>query len=75
MLNTPSINIKIPNIWDFPKELQSLSILSAEYSKKLGHSGQIFQKIGKFAIFICKILTNLKHLLGKTLNNWDVPQT
>ena len=73
MLNTLSIDMKTPNIQDFPQKLYSLSILCAEYSKNSGHLVQFFQKIGKFAIFCVQILTILTYLWGKPPKNRDFP--
>ena len=55
MPNTLSIDTKTLNIWDFPKKLHSLSILSAEYSENSGSSVQFFQKIGKIHFYMQNI--------------------
>ena len=74
MLNTLSFDMKTLNNWDFPQKLYSSSILSAEYSENSGILSTIFPKNWEIRHFVCTILTNLIHLLGKTPNNQDFPQ-
>ena len=75
MQNTLSIDMKIPNIWDFPKKLHSLSVLCAEYSENSGHLVQFFQKIGKFAILCTNNHKSNTLVGGKLKKNQDFPQT
>ena len=59
MLNTLSIDMKTPNIWDFPQKSHSLSVYLQntlktldDFSEKLGNSPLYMQNINKSNTFI-----------------------
>ena len=65
MLNTLSIDMKTPNIWDFPKKLHSLNILCAEYSKNTGHLVQFFSKKSGNSPFCIRNINTFNILVGE----------
>ena len=65
MQNTLQIHTKNPKNRYLHHKITQFKHFQAEYTKNLGHSMRVFQKIGKFAIFSRQLISNLTNWVEK----------